>query len=453
MPGGGVARGGARRGEIQPCRRLPCAHGGPVPPPLAASTEAPATSRLFRFELTALFAVFTVMSFGMSVVGPLLAEIHNEFGVSFAALGVMLAMPSVARVIFTLPSGYLADRFPPRAALSAGMGLLAVGTTIGALAFNFAVFLVAMLVLGLGTALVFTTGMAHAVRLAAPRRRGRAAARVMAGVQLGSFLSPAAGGVIASAFGWRAALLLAAGIGYMAVVMVWLTLRSPAQSMAASPQRRLTPAALGFSRSVLSIVAFSVLLWGATLGIKTVVLPLYGSVGLDLDPAGVGLVLSLIAGVRTVVMFAAGNLIDRFGRLTILTPSVAVSTVAALLLLLQPHLATYVVFGLLYAVGGVATALPPILVADGVPADRVGRAMGAMQFLNDSVLVGVPPLLGFLLDASGFGLVGLVVAGSLVASAAVGVRLLRAKPGDGRGVTEAVAAAAAERGSAGGVRP
>ncbi len=420
---------------------------------MAVPTEAPATSRLFRSELTALFAVFTVMSFGMSVVGPLLAEMQDEFGVSFTALGVMLAMPSVARVVFTLPSGYLADRYPPRVALSAGMGLLAVGATIGALAFTFAALLVAMLVLGMGTALVFTTGMAHAVRLAAPRRRGRAAARVMAGVQLGSFLSPAAGGLIASAFGWRAALLLAAAIGFLAVVMVWLTLRSPAQSMAASPQRRLTPAALGFSRSVLSIVAFSVLLWGATLGTKTVALPLYGSVGLNLDPAGVGFVLSLVAGVRTAVMLAAGNLIDRLGPLAILTPSVALSTVAALLLLLEPNLTIYVVFGLLYAVGGVATALPPILVADRVPADRVGRAMGAMQFLNDSVLVGVPPLLGFLLDASGFGLVGMVLASALVASVVVGVRLLRAKHRDGQGVAGAVATPATEPGSDGGAKP
>ena len=101
----------------------------------------------------------------------------------------------------------------------------------------------------------------------------------------------------------------------------------------------------------------------------------------------------------------------------------------------------------------VATALPPILVADRVPADRVGRAMGAMQFLNDSVLVGVPPLLGFLLDASGFGLVGMVLASALVASVVVGVRLLRAKPRDGQGVTGAVAAAATEPRSDGGAKP
>ncbi len=138
------------------------------------------------------------MSFGMSVSAPILAEIRDEFDLSFAMLGLIVTMPPLARIIFTLPAGNLADQYSSRVLLSAGVATAAVGGVVSALAPAFVAVLAGTLIVGAGSAVIFTGGMAGVARRADPHRRGRAMVRLMAGFHLGALLSPALGGLIAS---------------------------------------------------------------------------------------------------------------------------------------------------------------------------------------------------------------------------------------------------------------
>lgn len=381
------------------------------------------------------------MSFGMSVSAPILAEIRDEFDLSFAMLGLIVTMPPLARIIFTLPAGNLADQYSSRVLLSAGVATAAVGGVVSALAPAFVAVLAGTLIVGAGSAVIFTGGMAGVARRADPHRRGRAMVRLMAGFHLGALLSPALGGLIASAFGWRAAYVLAAAIALIAVAGLWTILRGldAARPLGERPPTRIPRPEL--TRDVMAVVALSLLLWGGAFALKNVALPLYGSVALDLDPAGVGMVMSIGAAVRTATLFFAAGLVDRLGRFAVMVPAATLVAVGALLLLLEPSFAVYLLFALLPAFGGIASALPAVLIADRVPSVRLGRSLASMSFLTDVGLAAMPPLVGFVLDSAGFWLVGIVFAATHTVAIVVGSRVIRGGKIERAGLRTATAAA------------
>ena len=382
-----------------------------------------------RSDFIAVFLGLATVSFGPSVFAPVLAEIRAEFELSFAVLGLALTMPTFARLVVMLPAGVVADRRSPRASLSAGAFTVAMGALVGALAPTFPIFLVGALLQGVGNALISVVGFAHVMRIAGAASRGRAVSRAIAGFQFGSFLGPLAGGLIATALGWRAALGLAAFLAVLAAIAIALLIRSGAPPQDASaPAWRFRLPSLRISRVLLIIMAFSTLVWGAPFLLRQVAFPLYGRLDLGLDPAAVGFVLAGVTGLRMVLTLASGGVVDRFGARTVLVPAGAAGALGALLLVLPGNLVAYIFAGLLWAASVVVSTLPPILVAERAPSHRVGRAMATMQTLTDAALLGGPPAIGALLDASGFAPVGLVLASMYGVGVLVGLRALRVSP-------------------------
>jgi DHA1 family inner membrane transport protein len=386
------------------------------------------TRRFATSEIGVVFVVFVGMSFGLGVIGPVLGELQSEFNVSLATLGLVLATPTAARIVATLPAGILFDRMPARIPLSTGTLLLTLGASVCAVTPNYAVLLVGLFIGGFSTALVFTSGMGHAVRITTARARSRITGKIMAGAQLGGFLAPITAGVTANAFGWRAVFWLAAMIGLVATAAVWTTVWTERPTRESRQTSRWHPSQLGLNRGIGAVVAFTILLWGATYSVKQVVLPLYGSVGLALDPATIGIVLSISGAIRTVVMFASGSILDRFGRSIVLAFASSLGTVAVLLITLSPTISIYILIAILYALGGITTALPPVLVAERTRPETLGRALGSMQLLVDLVLLWLPLLLGLIIDEHGFGTVGTTLAILYFAAMLVGLWIMRVRP-------------------------
>ena len=80
--------------------------------------------------MAVVFGIIAATAFGASVYGPLLVPIQAEFDVNFATLSVLVAVPSLSRVLVTPAAGYLTDRVGPRRLL----GIASLGFAAGALA-------------------------------------------------------------------------------------------------------------------------------------------------------------------------------------------------------------------------------------------------------------------------------------------------------------------------------
>ncbi|MPZ99423.1 MAG: MFS transporter [Dehalococcoidia bacterium] len=133
----------------------------------------------------------------------LLIRIGFEFGVREAALGAVATAGTLTFGVFALPSGWLVDRWGPRAVMVTAMWSAAVFALFVAVSPNLLLLSVALALLGCGIGLYHPAGTAMVATVA--ERRGVAlAAHGIAG-NAGVSIAPAAATVIAFAFDWRIA--------------------------------------------------------------------------------------------------------------------------------------------------------------------------------------------------------------------------------------------------------
>lgn len=158
---------------------------------------------------------------------PLLDAIAHEFGLSHAAVGVVVTWTQVGYgigLLMLVPLGDLLDRRRLIIGQTA-CSVLALGAV--AAAPSAWVFLAAMAAVG-ALAVVTQLHVAHASALAHPTQRGRVVGTVTSGIISGILLARAVSGALSDAWGWRA-VYAAAAVVQLAVV--WALIRAlPAQA-------------------------------------------------------------------------------------------------------------------------------------------------------------------------------------------------------------------------------
>ncbi|CAI0824916.1 Inner membrane transport protein ynfM [Serratia entomophila] len=174
--------------------------------PYAAADRLPASLVLLLAGASA-FSVANVY-----YAQPLLDAIAADFGISLAAVGMVITVTQLGCALALLLVVPLGDRVNRRQLLAAQQllliaALLAVGWSNSSL-----LLLAGMLLVGLlGTAM--TQGLiAFAATLAAPHERGRVVGAAQGGVVLGLLLARTLSGALADIGGWRTVYFFSAGV-------------------------------------------------------------------------------------------------------------------------------------------------------------------------------------------------------------------------------------------------
>jgi len=174
--------------------------------PYAAADRLPASLVLLLAGASA-FSVANVY-----YAQPLLDAIAADFGISLAAVGMVITVTQLGCALALLLVVPLGDRVNRRRLLAAQQllliaALLAVGWSKSSL-----LLLAGMLLVGLlGTAM--TQGLiAFAATLAAPHERGRVVGAAQGGVVLGLLLARTLSGALADIGGWRTVYFFSAGV-------------------------------------------------------------------------------------------------------------------------------------------------------------------------------------------------------------------------------------------------
>ena len=138
---------------------------------------------------------------------PLLDAMAQEFGISPAAIGLVVTLTQVGYglgLIFIVPLGDLIDR----RRLILGQGLLSVLALVAvATAETGAILFAGMAAVGL-LAVVVQVLVAFAATLATPTERGRVVGTVTSGIVIGILAARFAAGILADIGGWRAVYLV-----------------------------------------------------------------------------------------------------------------------------------------------------------------------------------------------------------------------------------------------------
>ncbi len=205
----------------------------------ASSADAPA--------LAVLFLVNVLNYYDRQALGALVEPLRHQFHLGDTQLAAIPTLATIVYAVAGVPLGRLADRASRKRLLAAGVAVWAGLTGFGALASSFAMLLVSRLGVGVGEAVCAPAATSWIADVVPAHRRARAMAGFMMAVPVGVMLSLAVSGPVAQAWGWRAALTVAALPGVV-LAPALLRLREPA--------RAAGPAGASSSLAFLRVPAF-----------------------------------------------------------------------------------------------------------------------------------------------------------------------------------------------------
>lgn len=356
---------------------------------------------------TALFGL------GEGAVIPLIPIVAARLGADLALSGFIATMLVIGQLCGNLPAGWAVSRFGERATMLSAAALALVGAAGFIYAPNLVVLTLSVFVIGLCAA---AFGLArHAfLALRAPLHfRARALALLGGTLRFGMFVGP----FIAAALLWLTGTEAAAAWFFIAclagcLLMVGLG-RDPGQAVESAGSRDtpapLTATAAGAAprqpgvfatmlrhRGVLSRLGLAAATLSATRQSRQIVLPLWG-VSLGLDGQTIALIVGIGGACDFALFYASGQIMDRFGRLWVILPSMLGLGLGFLVLSLTHDLPSAVVwFTALTAVLGIANGVSSgvlmTLGADLAPPRDPAPFLGSWRMLNDTGGALVPLL-------------------------------------------------------------
>lgn len=168
------------------------------------------SKQLVYGPLTVLFLINILNFYDRNVAGALTEPLKQEFKLSDGEVGLLNSAFIWLYALAGLPLGRLADKGNRKLILFAGVVVWCLLTASTALARTYWQLMGARLGVAVGEAVVAPTATSWIGDLAPAEKRSRALAIFMLGVPLGGALSYAFSGPIAQAYGWRAAMVMAA---------------------------------------------------------------------------------------------------------------------------------------------------------------------------------------------------------------------------------------------------
>ena len=206
---------------------------------------------------TALIWILLAGAFAMvlneTVMGVALPPLMREFGVS-ASAGQWLTTAYMLVMAVVIPmSGFLLQRFSPRAIFVAALGVFSLGTATAAFAPVFEMLVLARIAQAFGTAIIMPLLSTTILTRIPEERRGRMMGLIAIVMSAAPALGPTFSGVLITSLGWRAVFLTVLPIAILVLIVGTLLI---------GPGERGTGARFDALSAVLSVAAFGGLVYG-----------------------------------------------------------------------------------------------------------------------------------------------------------------------------------------------
>lgn len=352
---------------------------------------------------------------------PLFIAWQQAFGVSYAELGLAMALMSGTAAIAQAPVGFLVDRYGARRFLVGGTLLMTL--SVAAMGLATAYWQIALLAMlsGVGNSVFHPADYAILSGSVNRARIGRSFALHTFVGQVGFAVAPPVTAALMLLIGWRHTLLLVGMLGIPVVLLIlWqsrilIDQKRPAQSRKTGIAADLR---LLFSRSILLFFAFFAVSAMAGAGIQAwLITVLHRIHGLTLESASSALT-SYMTGMMIGVLLG-GWVAERTDRHLGFVITMTVLGAAVFLwvdIVAMPQLATIAV---MFAGGlamGARNTPRDVMVKDAAPPGQIGKVFG---FVSAGMMLGsaiMPVPYGMLIDAGYPNLVLVLVAGLSVAS-------------------------------------
>ena len=183
------------------------------------------------FAVAVLFAINILNFYDRNVAGALTEPIRKEFHLSDTEVGLFGSAFIWLYAIIGVPLGKVADVWSRKKLLAWGVFVWSALTASTFFVWSYGTLMIARLGVGVGEATCAPTGTSWLGDLVPPSKRARVLGLFMLGVPIGGALSYFFSGPVAQAYGWRAAMVLAAAPALLLI---------PALMSLSEPQRGAT---------------------------------------------------------------------------------------------------------------------------------------------------------------------------------------------------------------------
>jgi MFS transporter, FSR family, fosmidomycin resistance protein len=352
---------------------------------------------------------------------PVFIAWQQAFDVSFAELGLVMAVMSATAGLLQTPMGFLVDRFGARPFLIGGTLLMTL--SISAMGFATAYWQIVGLALlsGVGNSVFHPADYAILSGSIDPARLGRSFAFHTFSGSIGFAAAPPTTAALTLVLGWHGALIFVGLLGLPVVAMILWQSRILIDQ-ARRPPSRVTEHASGagllLSRSVLMFFAFFMITAMAGAGIQSWLITILHQVhGLPVAAAASALTGYMVGQIGGVLV--GGWIADRTDRHLPFVVGLTIAAAALLLLVGVVSLAEPATIGALFVCGlmtGARNTPRDVMVKDAAPPGQMGKVFG---FVSSGMSLGaaiMPVPYGMIIDAGRPDLVLVVAAVLLLVS-------------------------------------
>jgi MFS family permease len=352
---------------------------------------------------------------------PMFLVWQQAFGVSYAELGLSMALMSATTAVVQTPIGFLVDRYGARPFLIGGTVLMTLSIAGMGLATAYWQIAVLAMLSGLGNSVIHPADYAILSGSVDHARIGRSFAIHTFVGHVGFAAAPPVTAALMLLIGWRHTLLLVGLLGIPVVLaIVWqsrilVDQKRPAHSRAATGAGGVRQL---FSRSILLFFGFFMVSSMAGAGIQSwLITVLHSTHGLSLESASSALTGYMIGTMSGVLV--GGWVADRTDKHLAFVVVLTILGSALLLWVDLVSMAQLATVAVLFAGGlmiGASRTPRDVMVKDAAPPGQIGKVFG---FVSAGLSLGgaiMPVPYGMLIDAGRPDLVLVLVAGLWLAS-------------------------------------
>ncbi|HUO12311.1 MAG TPA: MFS transporter, partial [Caulobacteraceae bacterium] len=196
--------------------------------PVAAAASPPVDSGRRRYILILLMLAYVLSFLDRQVLSILVEPIKADLHLKDADIGILTGPVFVIFYTFLgVPIAWAADRASRPAIIAVSLALWSGFTALSGFATGFVTLGLARLGVGFGEAGCNPSSHSLIADISRPEQRASGLAFYSMGVPIGTLIGLAMGGLIADAFGWRAAFMAAAAPGLLLSLVIALTVREP----------------------------------------------------------------------------------------------------------------------------------------------------------------------------------------------------------------------------------
>ncbi len=206
----------------------------PTAPPVTSTVSAaPYSAAYTRYAMFLLLGIYIVNFLDRAVVNILAEPIKNDLGLADWQLGLMSGLAfAIFYTVLGIPIARLAERKNRPIIIGTAVAVWSGFTALSGMANSFLQLVIFRIGVGVGEA--GCTPPAHSLiaDYVPKEKRASALAFYSMGTPLGGLLGLVMGGLVADAYGWRAAFLVAGAPGIIFALLCWFTLKEPRKLIA-----------------------------------------------------------------------------------------------------------------------------------------------------------------------------------------------------------------------------